>query len=81
MTDAENAASSMNMSEKWDDQTGQTYCELTSGDTKYQMWLENEKSIGLKMEAVQEAGCAGVAEWKLGLEKQEIWEIISNYLA
>lgn len=81
MTDAEKTVSGMNMEESWDDSAGQNYAETTVGDVKYQIWLEDEDSLRLKLAAVRDAGCAGVAEWKLGLEKEDIWGIISEYLA
>ena len=37
--------------------------------------------ISEKMKEVMAAGCAGVAEWKLGLETQDIWQVISDHLA
>ena len=44
--------------------------------TKY-IWMEDERSMTLKMEAVKEADLAGVAVWKLGLEPKESWDVIS----
>ena len=40
--------------------------------------MEEERSIGEKMDLVRQYGLAGVACWKLGFEKPEIWEIISG---
>ena len=44
------------------------------------MWLEEEESIDLKMQAISKADVAGVAAWKLGLERAEVWNIINKYL-
>jgi spore germination protein YaaH len=44
------------------------------------MWQEEDKSIEEKMKLIYDADVAGVAEWKLGLEKSSIWNIIERYL-
>jgi spore germination protein YaaH len=44
------------------------------------MWQEEEKSIEKKMKVIYEAEVAGVAAWKLGLEKESIWDVIIPYL-
>ena len=32
------------------------------------------------MEAIRDSGIAGVAEWRMGNEVPEVWEIIASYL-
>ena len=34
-----------------------------------------------KLEAMENAGVAGVAEWKLGLENDEVWNVIDEYVS
>ena len=80
MTEAENWIRSNNLSTVWDDECAQEYVEMNSGDTRYQMWLENNASLEEKLKLIREAECAGVAEWKLGLEKADVWDLISEYL-
>ncbi len=65
----------------WDEQTGQNYAEAKQVDGTAKVWIEDAQSLSEKMNAVTEAGCAGVAEWKLGLETQDIWQVISDHLA
>ena len=50
------------------------------GDETYSIWLEDEKSIEEKMKLIRKAGLAGVAEWRLGYERSDVWKIISSYL-
>ena len=64
---------------KWDDATSMNYLEYKKGKNLYKMWVEDEKSLEEKMKAVSEAGVGGMAFWKLGLEKAEIWETIVKY--
>ena len=65
----------------WDEETGQNYAEAKGVDGTSKIWIEDAQSIGEKMKEVMAAGCAGVAEWKLGLETQDIWQVISDHLA
>ena len=65
----------------WDEETGQNYAEAKQVDGTAKVWIEDAQSLSEKLNAVNEAGCAGVAEWKLGLETQDIWQVISDHLA
>ncbi len=65
----------------WDEEAGQNYAEAKGVDGTSEIWIEDAQSISEKMKEVMAAGCAGVAEWKLGLETQDIWQVISDHLA
>jgi len=65
---------------EWDDETCQNYGEYTVGDTIHQVWLEDEKSIQVKLTIMDKYGIGGVASWRLGFEKPEIWDEIVGYL-
>ena len=80
MQEAENWIRSNNLSTVWDDTCAQEYVEMNSGNTRYQMWLENNASLEEKLKLVRAADCAGVAEWKLGLEKADVWDLITEYI-
>lgn len=64
----------------WDEECGQTVASLETEDAIYTIWVEDEKSIEEKMKLVKEYQIAGVAEWKLGREKPEVWPVIMQYL-
>lgn len=64
------------MNLQWDDETGQYYGELTDGSTVYRLWMEEEQSLGMKMDLIWKQDLAGVACWKLGFETPEIWNIV-----
>ena len=38
------------------------------------------KSLEAKMKLIQQYELAGVAEWKLGFERADVWPVISKYL-
>jgi len=64
----------------WDEESGQYYAEYTVGETVYKMWLEEEESIALKAALIKEYKLAGISAWKLGFERQEIWDVILRYV-
>lgn len=63
----------------WNDDCGQYVASYTVGNFTRQIWFEEEKSIEAKMQVIQENNVAGVAGWKLGLEKSSVWSVISKY--
>lgn len=63
----------------WNDDCGQYVASYTVGNSTRQIWFEEEKSIEAKMQVIQENDVAGVAGWKLGLEKPSVWSVISKY--
>lgn len=61
---------------KWDENTKQNTIDLIKAGVTYNMWLEDEKSIGEKIKLINSKNLAGISFWKLGLEKNDIWNII-----
>ncbi len=65
---------------EWSNIYGCYYAEFVEEDATYRIWLEEEKSIEEKMKVISAADVAGIASWKLGLEKGSIWNVITPYL-
>lgn len=63
----------------WDEETQMNFISWTKAKTLHKLWIEDEASLELKLKAATDADVAGVAFWKLGLEKQEIWDTIIKY--
>ncbi len=80
MVTAEQFISNHGITAEWDETTCQNYGEYTSGDSRYQVWLEDADSIKVKLNVMENYGIGGVAEWRLGFEKPEIWDVIGEYL-
>lgn len=69
-----------NMTATWDEDSGQNYAETTEDGTYYQVWIEDNQSIQLKLDAMTAADLAGVAEWKLEFDTADVWDVIANYM-
>ena len=66
---------------EWSEETCQNYGEYTDGGSLYQVWLEDERSIEVKLNIMDKYAIGGVASWRLGYEKAEIWDVIGAYLS
>ena len=68
------------LKKEWNSTAGQNYAEKESGSKLYQIWLEDKKSISTKLDLMKENGLAGVAVWRLGLETNDVWDVIDDYV-
>ena len=64
----------------WLDDMGQSFTEFDYEGSHYQAWIEDAKSLGLKLNVMKENNLAGAAFWKLGLETDSAWDVINEYL-
>lgn len=64
----------------WDETTCQNYGEYHSGDSYYQVWMEDEDSIRVKLNIMRNYGIAGVAEWQLEFATDSVWDVIAEYM-
>jgi len=61
---------------KWDEDAGQFLAEYKDGNETYKIWIEDDTSLKLKLELIDQYDIAGVASWRKGFESQDIWELI-----
>lgn len=80
MDGAKNYAKENQMTEIWDASLGQNVATVETSDARYTIWMEDEQSMEEKLKVIQSADLAGVAEWKLGFERADIWSLISEYI-
>lgn len=80
MTPAAEVIANCGVEAEWDEEVGSYYVEYKKDGALYRMWQEEERSIEEKMKIIADADVAGVAAWKLGLEKEVIWNVIISYL-
>ena len=80
MTGVDEVLSAYGMESRWDEDTSQNYAEVMKGDVLYQIWIEDSKSIGIKLTLMQSYNLGGVAAWRLGYEPAVVWDLIGAYL-
>jgi spore germination protein len=69
----------------WDDIAEETWCAYTDRDTNMprQVWLEDQRSIGIKEDFAKDQGLGGVAIWTLGYDGPypELWDMLRSKFA
>lgn len=64
----------------WNDDAGQYVCSYDKNGVTRKIWFEEDKSIEEKLKVVVDNNTAGIAVWKLGLEKASVWNVINQYI-
>lgn len=64
----------------WNEDTKQYYVEYENNKSKYQMWIEDEKSIREKLNLINKYELAGGAFWAKDRETENIWGIAKEVL-
>ena len=73
--------SSHSIDMEWDAEAGQNYGEFTSSDGTFnQIWMEDALSISQKIDSMKAHGIAGIAQWSLGMETSDVWDVIASYI-
>jgi spore germination protein YaaH len=80
MEEAEDFVRRNDLETEWDEVIFQNYASYETNTTKYEIWLEDEDSIKIRLNLINLHKIAGVAVWQLGLEKPEIWDVFKEYL-
>ncbi len=70
----------MNIQPEWDETVCQNYAEWQSGSATYQIWVEDEESISVKLNVMNTKMIGGVAVWRLGYGTPEAWDLIDAYV-
>ncbi len=65
---------------EWSEEACQNYGEYNDGTSLFQVWLEDESSIEVKLNIMDKYQLAGVASWRLGFEKPSVWDKIEEYM-
>lgn len=79
LSDAQYYISQYGMESIWYEETGQYYAEGEIDGIPSKIWLEDERSLEEKIKVVQDHDIAGIAAWKIGLETENIWDMIEKY--
>ena len=80
MNEVQTFIANHNMDVSWNASAEQNYAEVSEDDATYQIWVEDAESIEKKLEVMQAHNIAGVAEWCLGMESSDVWDVIADYM-
>lgn len=64
---------------EWLPELGQYYGEYEEDGCMIRIWIEDVRSLEEKFKLMKQKELAGAAYWKLGLESEDVWELISRY--
>ena len=65
----------------WDEELKQYYVEYEEDGKKYKMWIENEKSVGEKINLANQYNLAGIAFWEKDRETNDkFWTFVKEQL-
>ena len=70
-----------NVNTYWDNVVSQNVAVYEKDGASCQIWLEDASSIAEKVRLIPKYGLAGVAAWRLGLEDNAIWQVITDNLS
>ena len=68
-----------NATSTWLEDQGQYYAQFEENGKTYQIWIEDAESLAKKLQVMQTNKLAGAAFWKLTLENDSIWDVVSQY--
>ena len=76
ISDAKAWVKSNRVSLQWLENLGVFYGEKITDDESKVVWMEEERSLGLKMNLIRDYDLAGVGCWKLGFEPKDLWDVV-----
>jgi spore germination protein YaaH len=62
----------------WDNDAQSSWCQYTKDGIDHQVWIEDEKSIGIKYDFAKKQDLGGIGIWVLGYDKNysDLWNLI-----
>lgn len=79
LTNMANFVSHLSQPPVWDETTCQNYAEWQNGNARYQIWIEDEESIKVKLNVMSSKGIGGVAVWRIGYGTPAAWALVSAF--
>lgn len=70
-----------NLMPEWLENIGQYYIEYKEDGNRHRIWIEDARSIQLKLGLIEKHNIAGAAFWRKGFETPDVWTIIDQELS
>ncbi len=79
ITTAENLVNSNNGNKEWNEEAGQYIATYSKDGVDYKIWMEDARSLQLKIDASKSRNIAGIGFWRLGYDTEDVWRLVSSY--
>ncbi|QZY53974.1 glycosyl hydrolase family 18 protein [Crassaminicella profunda] len=80
MTYAKKMIDEKNATIIWNEEVGQYYAQYNEDGAVYKIWLEDPRSIALKISLIEKYNLAGTASWRRGFEDVEVWAVLQEII-
>ncbi|QXM06429.1 glycosyl hydrolase family 18 protein [Crassaminicella indica] len=80
MTYAKKIIDEKNATIIWNEEAGQYYAQYNEDGAVYKIWLEDPRSIALKLSLVEKYDLAGTAAWRRGYEDAKVWAVLQEII-
>ncbi len=64
----------------WDDSVGQYVGSAADNEATYSIWVEDARSLELKLNLISKYNLAGASAWRIGTETQDVWAVWESCL-
>ena len=78
MTAARNLVDEWGVEVIKDEKSGQNYATIQRDQESQHVWLEDKESIAKRVAIIEKYDLAGYAVWKLGLESDDVWDVLEG---
>jgi spore germination protein YaaH len=75
----EAAAALANHDAIWDEKENSPHISFDNSGRRTELWFENARSLGLKLDLAHQMGFAGISAWVLGQEDPAFWDSLDGW--
>ncbi len=80
MTEIQNFIDEHGITTTWDDSVGQYVGSADDNEATYSIWVEDARSLELKLNLISKYNLAGASAWRIGTETQDVWAVWESCL-
>ncbi len=80
MTKIQNFIDEHGITTTWDDSVGQYVGSASDNEATYSIWVEDARSLELKLSLISKYNLAGASAWRIGTETQDVWSVWKSCL-
>jgi len=64
---------------QWDETENSPHVSLDTNGRRTELWFENARSLGLKMQLAHDFGFVGISAWVIGMEDPAFWDSLDQW--